>query len=441
MFLVRLCGISLLVSALFLLNGCDSAIESEPDAGPDLISQVRSWYETTLPLHQDSLEVSYKTEGRFKVLAAMVKKYPPDWDNAVAFRSTSGSHHVAALLGAGESTACFSNPELTVIRTFIGDVNARGRVTQGRLVEFVSSVSLSTGSLAEYAKQWLSGDFGDTPMLAAEYSIGYAERGAMMHTPGDTDPVPQPVSLKRRVSVLGKTQETIWWCFETVYADICVDGPYPTGSPSPGEGCTEQVETTCVCISGCTGGGDGGGGGGPSGGDGGYTGGGGGGGGGDGNDDDGDDSDDDDNSQCTEDQEAIAKEYDSAAWPCEIFVDSITPGDGTHSHVTGYLSGAYKSGRDAVWAEMSSEFGVTGWIESDWRCPEGNVRVGGVSRSQHVEGTAGDFDAVGFNETMWEQFERAAINAGRGWNSGFKGGKPENRRERNYRGHIHIDWR
>ena len=137
------------------------------------------------------------------------------------------------------------------------------------------------------------------------------------------------------------------------------------------------------------------------------------------------------NSQCTEDQEAIAKEYDSAEWPCEKFVDSVTPGDGTDNHSTGYLSGAYKSGRDAVWSYMSSEFGVSGWIGSDWRCPEGNTRVGGVSGSQHVQGTAGDFTADGFDETMWEKFEKAAIDAGRGWNSA-KG---------RYTSHIHIDWR
>ena len=71
------------------------------------------------------------------------------------------------------------------------------------------------------------------------------------------------------------------------------------------------------------------------------------------------DNDDDDDTTCTDDQVAIATEYDlhmiGGDWPCEKFTHGVTPGRGTHGHATGYLTGL-----------------------------------------KHVEGRAGDFRAPGF---------------------------------------------
>jgi hypothetical protein len=131
--------------------------------------------------------------------------------------------------------------------------------------------------------------------------------------------------------------------------------------------------------------------------------------------------------------------HDSANWPCTKFVDSVISGDGTESHQTGYLSPDYQNGSVAVLSYMGTRNHVVGLINSDCRCPVGNRAVGDVSGSQHVEGTACDFDASCFNEVMWEYFEEAAMAAGASRTSGFAGGKLGNERGNwNYRGYIHI---
>ena len=141
-----------------------------------------------------------------------------------------------------------------------------------------------------------------------------------------------------------------------------------------------------------------------------------------------------DEPECTEDQEAIAAEYDAdGEWPCDKFDDAVTHGDGTHGHDTGFLASSYKSGRSAVWSYMATNHGVSGWIDSDWRCPDGNAAVDGAGGSQHVQGLAGDFDATGFDEAMHDDFEEAASAAGAGWWSPYG--------SNGYTGHIHIDWR
>ena len=161
------------------------------------------------------------------------------------------------------------------------------------------------------------------------------------------------------------------------------------------------------------------------------------------NDDDGDDDgdDDDDEGTCTDDQQAIAREYAADSnfpgdWPCTLFTHSATtvggdgtPNTGTHGHVTGFLDDDFLGGRGTVLAAVPGA-----WIESDWRCPEGNSAVGGTQNSTHVLGTAGDFAAPGFNETAHGKFETAAKAAEAEWSSGYGSGKNE------YTGHIHIHW-
>ncbi|WP_420442605.1 hypothetical protein [Candidatus Palauibacter sp.] len=97
---------------------------------------------------------------------------------------------------------------------------------------------------------------------------------------------------------------------------------------------------------------------------------------------------DDEEATCTDDQMAIADEYnDPVAWPCEKFTHEVIHGDGTHGHATGYLTDSYISGSGTVLGNVATR-GVTGaTITSNWRCPEGNKIVGGTG-TKHVEGRA-----------------------------------------------------
>ena len=143
---------------------------------------------------------------------------------------------------------------------------------------------------------------------------------------------------------------------------------------------------------------------------------------------------------CTSDQSAIANEYEDeytggGDWPCSKFrmdhdAEHRDGDTGIHDHTTGYLDYPYRVGKQVVLAYVRLN-GVSGaWLESSWRCPIGNQQVGGVPGSQHVEGTAGDFDAPRFEESdsIRDIFGEAAAYANAGWS-------------KEYSGWYHIDWR
>ena len=143
---------------------------------------------------------------------------------------------------------------------------------------------------------------------------------------------------------------------------------------------------------------------------------------------------------CTEDQRAIAAEYNDPAlytgagrWPCDIFDDETdTPGaTGIHDHRTVYLASGYITGKESVisYADNASLPGTR--IDSSWRCPIGNDLVGGVPDSQHMEGVAGDFHNSGFHGAdstayqTYRVFAAAARDAGAGYHYQWDTGRPE----------------
>ncbi len=241
---------------------------------------------------------------------------------------------------------------------------------------------------------------------------------------------------------MGKTNASRWACW--VSKDWKIEVCWQDQEYERCNRLARSVVITCVCVSGCfdddDGGGDTGGGGDDD--DDGKGGGVSGNGGGD-DDEDDEEEEEEEDSQCTEDQKAIAEEYKKdgwaeSDWPCETFVDADINGNtGTHDHLAGYLSGGFKSGRDAVQSYMSNNHQIGIDITSDWRCPTGNVNAGStVPKSTHVQGRAGDFTASGFDQDMWDKFERAAIAAGKTWNSPYG----PDRSSGEYDGHIHIHW-
>lgn len=163
------------------------------------------------------------------------------------------------------------------------------------------------------------------------------------------------------------------------------------------------------------------------------------------NDDDEEDDEDEDEDEeepaCTDDQIAIADEYnDPVNWPCTKFSDAVTEGTGTHNHTHGYIDSRYDSGHRSVVSGVG-DHGITGVdVSSDWRCPIGNADVGGKPNSQHKWGLAGDFHADEWSEVAWRTFADIAHQTGSGWNSGYGSGGncPEGLC---YLTYIHIDWR
>lgn len=146
-------------------------------------------------------------------------------------------------------------------------------------------------------------------------------------------------------------------------------------------------------------------------------------------------------SSCTADQRAIADEYAATFvypdWSCTKFQHTgITPGTGTHGHSTGFLHDDLQSGMAKVFRGVAHR-GVSGaFVTSDWRCPVGHSTLSGASsNSQHVWGKAADFDAPGFNRSIWKKFVEVAMAAGASKTSGFGSSGFA------YTTYIHIDWR
>jgi len=154
-------------------------------------------------------------------------------------------------------------------------------------------------------------------------------------------------------------------------------------------------------------------------------------------------------SECNDDQLIIASEYEnetiyqgSGEWPCHKFTTpagSIGGSEGKHGHQYGYLDPEYITGRDWVLAEATAAGIVNPQMSSEWRCPEGNSKVGRSRKSKHMEGTAGDFWAPGFNEMIFNEYLEIARQAklqkdGASWHyTEYQDGDGTKR-------HMHIQW-
>ena len=106
----------------------------------------------------------------------MVRKYPPDWAQAITLSLPENKSHsrITTLLGPGHpETTPFSNA-LHIVRTIALDVDDRGEVVDSRLLAFVSPDSLRPDHFASYVDQWGAGDYGDRLMLVSEHDMGTA---------------------------------------------------------------------------------------------------------------------------------------------------------------------------------------------------------------------------------------------------------------------------
>ena len=351
--------IALSVCALLVLTHCDSGFV--PDLGPPPNSSdarteiIKAWYGTALEEEQnahldpqrvgklagDSTLLSDSTIAA--VLAAMVDQHPPNWDQMETWDNGSGGYIGATLLAGGPGGA--SDPDLSVVRTLVADVDEDGRVLSGYLVEFVSE-DAQESQFKEYVGQLLAGDFGNKSMLVAEYTIGYASTSAMFYVP-DKAPIPVTMKLVEKIGA-GKTAATRWYCYDTVYEEdkVCVHGEDGAGM------CTSKLytETTCVCVSGCDDTGDGDGDGGDCSTGCGDTGG--------GDDDDDDDSDDDDSDD--EDEEI------TFSFSCD---QSVTRGNTAGCEVkVGYAEGVEEKQHTFNWSSSTgATFSMSDANGGEWK--------------------------------------------------------------------------
>ncbi len=189
------------------------------------------------------------------MLDAMVRAYPPDWDHMETWDNGAGGYYAATTLGPETSSP--SDPNVSVVRTLVADVDEDGRILSGRLVEFVAP-DLYASEFRDYVVQWLSGDFDSMRIVVPEYTIGYASTQAFVYEPGQT---PEPVEMElEEWAGMGKTntERGICWIVK-LYDFFCRtddEGVRTDCYRSP-----TGYRITCVCISGCGDDDDGGGGG------------------------------------------------------------------------------------------------------------------------------------------------------------------------------------
>ena len=242
-----------------LIARCDSSFV--PDVEPPLskvqgkrIEAVKEWYHAALSKEQSAPPVlPDEAAGKVgndstvaAVLAAMVRKYPPDWDNMETWSDGKGGYLAATLLGSNESMTSPSDSRFSVIRTLVADVDSDGKILTGQLVEFVG-IGLKASLFEDYVKMWLAGDFDDLQILVAEYSIGYASTQAFLYKP---DEKPQSIGMKlARKTVAGKSDtEWICWIADTSAIAVCEPfGGWGESDPET-EDCveTETIHVSCV---------------------------------------------------------------------------------------------------------------------------------------------------------------------------------------------------
>lgn len=193
-------------------------------------------------------------------LAEMVRRYPPDWENAETWDNGNGGYFLATLLGRGVQDLRPGDTKVSVVRTLVADVTLDGDVVPGsmHLIEFAGR-DLDATQFKDYVDQWQAGDFGDTPLLVAEYTIGYSSTGAFFYQPGRA-PIRTRMVL-RRYNGAGKDGSPDMICYESiVYEWMCGEALGPIyGSDCVWVGFPKH---TCVYVNSGGGGGSGSGGGG-----------------------------------------------------------------------------------------------------------------------------------------------------------------------------------
>ena len=114
-----------------------------------------------------------------------------------------GGAYVATLIGADKPAISFSHDSVSVIRTLMADVNSDGTVTGSRLLKFISIDHLDPTQFQRYVKQWILGDYGESTMMVAEFTLGFESQTAQLSLPQDSLKVPVGISLKE-VAKYGK---------------------------------------------------------------------------------------------------------------------------------------------------------------------------------------------------------------------------------------------
>ena len=116
--MLRVCPLLALLLTVTAIS-CDSfTAELEPweqrGAEGSKVALVRAWYEDAIVRVQ---ETQLGKVSNAAVLAAMVAKYPPDWDQAISIPSDSGITRVTTLIGPDQPASTFSPDTLSAVRT------------------------------------------------------------------------------------------------------------------------------------------------------------------------------------------------------------------------------------------------------------------------------------------------------------------------------------
>ncbi len=200
----------LVILTFVVFVSCDSSVDmSHSDRSVSVsIQTAQQFYEDYHKRNNKSSDDSIKVV----VLDEMVRQYPPDWTQAVAWSDGQGGAYVATLIGADKSAISFSRDSVSVIRTLMADVNSDGTVTGSRLLKFISIDHLDPTQFQRYVKQWILGDYGESTMMVAEFTLGFESQTAQLSLPQDSLKVPVGISLKE-VAEYGKVEDESRWCY------------------------------------------------------------------------------------------------------------------------------------------------------------------------------------------------------------------------------------
>ncbi len=176
-------------------------------------------------------------------LAEMVRQYPPDWENAETWDNGNGGYFFATLLGKNVMDIRPEDTKVPVVRTLVADVTLDGDIVPGsmHLIEFAGR-GLDVTRFKDYVDQWLVGDFQDTPILVAEYTIGYASTVAFLYEPGK-EPTQVTMALRRYNRLAKDMTFDLTICYTAVDYELeCDDEKKPSCD------WVESPTTTCVTI-------------------------------------------------------------------------------------------------------------------------------------------------------------------------------------------------
>lgn len=205
--------LSLLVLTIVSFSACDSIspLGEEPKASnSQLIDSIQAWYNDQVSIED---VVSKSLDSTIIDNDKLMRRFPPDWNNAQFIETNRGDRAMVAKLG--EDYDLSFDGKTARARVIIVTLDNNDQPKSGEILGFASFNASHLEDISGLAQAYLEDDFGSLDIAASRYSMRFKLRDIIVAQPGKRS-FSIPAEAKRCYGVKdsGSKQLVEWVCVE-----------------------------------------------------------------------------------------------------------------------------------------------------------------------------------------------------------------------------------